>query len=82
MLKHAGRFNGTKKAFDDFCKHCKFYHNVDIVIDNQHEDDYWYSFDDDSTNGSTAKGISVGKAQAFFEKREGIEKMIQLQSKW
>lgn len=79
-IKHTGRFNGTKEDFEDFCKHCKFYYNVDIVIDNQHEDDYWYSFEDDAMNRSTAKDISVGKAQIFFEQRDGMRKIIKWHS--
>lgn len=82
MIKHAGRFSGTKEDFDDFCKHCKFYYNVDIVIANQHENDYYYSFysfEEQQANGVASKSIDVGKAQIFFEQREGMRKTIEWQ---
>lgn len=75
-FRHAGLFQGTKQAFDDFSRHCKLFYNIDIQIDNHHEDHYWYSFE-----GLNTEGIRVGKDQAFFERREVMLKEIELFSK-
>jgi len=73
---HAGRFNGIKESFDAFCEHCKFFYNIDIVVDKQHKDCYWYHFE-----GLNTEGIRVGKDQAFYERREVLLKEIELRTK-
>lgn len=76
IIRHAGLFQGTKESFNDFCRHCKLFYNIDIQIDNEYEDHYWYSFE-----GLNTEGIRIGKDQAFFEQREAMRELIKLQHK-